>query len=151
MLKIFYLTIILNKFIFKQTKTFMKNILLKSSIAMLAFIFLLFGTNKFLHFMTPPPPTDVVAQLFMVGMFNSYLGSLVGIVEICSSLLLLYKRTRFLGFLAIIPIILNIILFHVTTNDALNPIIIIIAVIFGGVCYSQKDAVKELLKIQSNI
>jgi hypothetical protein len=87
----------------------------------------------------------------MVGMFNSYLGSLVGIVEIFSSLLLLYKRTRFLGFLAIIPIILNIILFHITTSDALNPIIIIIAVIFGAVCYSQKDAVKELLKIQSKI
>jgi hypothetical protein len=87
----------------------------------------------------------------MVGMFNSYLGSLVGIVEIFSSLLLLYKRTWFLGFLAIIPIILNIILFHVTTNDALNPVIIIIAVIFGAVCYSQKEAVKELFKIQSNI
>ena len=129
----------------------MKNILLKSSIATLAFIFIIFGANKFLHFMTPPPPTDLVAQLFMVGMFNSYLGSLVGIVEICSSLLLLYKRTRFLGFLTIIPIILNIILVHVTTNDALNPVIIIISVIFGAVCYSQKDAVRELFKIQSNI
>jgi hypothetical protein len=129
----------------------MKNILLKSSIATLAFIFIIFGANKFLHFMTPPPPTDLVAQLFMVGMFNSYLGSLVGIVEIFSSILLLYKRTRFLGFLAIIPIILNIILFHVTTNDALNPVIIIISVIFGAVCYSQKEAVKELFKIQSNI
>jgi putative oxidoreductase len=129
----------------------MKNILLKSSIATLAFIFIIFGANKFLHFMTPPPPTDLVAQLFMVGMFNSYLGSLVGIVEIFSSILLLYKRTRFLGFLAIIPIILNILLFHVTTNDALNPVIIIISVIFGAVCYSQKEAVKELFKIQSNI
>jgi hypothetical protein len=129
----------------------MKENLLKSSIVMLAFLFIVFGANKFLHFMTPPPPTDLVAQLFMVGMFNSYLGSLVGIVEIFSSLLLLYKRTRFLGFLAIIPIILNIILFHITTSDALNPVIIIIAVIFGAVCYSQKEAVKELFKIQSNI
>ena len=129
----------------------MKNILLKSSIVILAFLFIVFGANKFLHFMSPPPPTDMGAQLLMVGMFNSYLGSLVGVVEIFSSLLLLYKRTRFLGFLAIIPIILNIILFHITTSDALNPIIIIIAVIFGAVCYSQKDAVKELFKIQSNI
>jgi hypothetical protein len=129
----------------------MKNILLKSSIATLAFIFIIFGANKFLHFMTPPPPTDLGAQLYMAGMFNSYLGSLVGIVEIFSSILLLYKRTRFLGFLAIIPIILNIILFHITTSDALNPVIIIISVIFGAVCYSQKDAVKELFKIQSNI
>lgn len=129
----------------------MKNILLKSLIVTLAFIFIIFGANKFLHFMTPPPPTDMGAQLLMAGMFNSYLGSLVGIVEIFSSILLLYKRTRFLGFLAIIPIILNIILFHITTNDVLNPVIIIIAVIFGGVCYSQKDAVKELFKIQSNI
>ena len=48
-------------------------------------------------------------------------------------------------------IILNIILYHLTTNDVSNPIILIIGVLFGGLCYSQKDAVKELLKIQSNI
>lgn len=129
----------------------MKENLLKSSIFMLAFLFIVFGTNKFLNFMTPPPPTDTRGQLLMVGMFNSYLGSLVGIVEIFSSCLLLFKRTRFFGFLIIIPIILNIILYHITTNDASNPIILIIGVLFGAVCYSQKEAVKELLKIQSNI
>jgi len=118
---------------------------------MLAFLFIVFGTNKFLNFMTPPPPTDTRGQLLMVGMFNSYLGSLVGIVEIFSSCLLLFKRTRFFGFLIIIPIILNIILYHLTTNDVSNPIILIIGVLFGAVCYSQKDAIKELLKIQSNI
>lgn len=129
----------------------MKENLLKSSIFMLAFLFIVFGANKFLNFMTPPPPTDTRGQLLMVGMFNSYLGSLVGIVEIFSSCLLLFKRTRFFGFLIIIPIILNIILYHITTNDASNPIILIIGVLFGAVCYSQKEAVKELLKIQSNI
>lgn len=129
----------------------MKENLLKSSIFMLAFLFIVFGTNKFLNFMTPPPPTDTRGQLLMVGMFNSYLGSLVGIVEIFSSCLLLFRRTRFFGFLIIIPIILNIILYHITTNDASNPIILIIGVLFGAVCYSQKEAVKELLKIQSNI
>jgi len=129
----------------------MKENLLKSSIFMLAFLFIVFGTNKFLNFMTPPPPTDTRGQLLMVGMFNSYLGSLVGIVEIFSSCLLLFRRTRFFGFLIIIPIILNIILYHLTTNDVSNPIILIIGVLFGAVCYSQKEAVKELLKIQSNI
>ena len=129
----------------------MKENLLKSSIFMLAFLFIVFGANKFLNFMTPPPPTNTGAQLLMIGMFNSYLGSLVGIVEIFSSCLLLFRRTRFFGFLIIIPIILNIILYHLTTNDVSNPIILIIGVLFGGLCYSQKEAVKELLKIQSNI
>lgn len=118
---------------------------------MLATLFITFGLNKFLHFMLVPPPTDPAAQAFMTGMFSSYLSSLVGFVEVFSSFMLLFRRTRFLGFLIIIPVVLNIILYHLTTNDVSNPIILIVGVIFGGLCYSQKDAVKELLKIQSNI
>jgi len=129
----------------------MKENLLKSSIFILALLFIVFGANKFLNFMTPPPSTDMGAQLLMVGMFNSYLSSLVGVVEIFSSCLLLFRRTRFFGFLIIIPIVLNIILYHLTTNDISNPIILIIGILFGALCYSQKDAVKELFKIQSNI
>jgi uncharacterized membrane protein YphA (DoxX/SURF4 family) len=129
----------------------MKDIILKSAPLMLATLFITFGLNKFLNFMPVPPPTDPAAQALMTGVFSSYLGNLVGFVEIFSSLMLLFRRTRFLGFLIIIPIILNIILYHLTTNDISNPIILIIGVIFGAVCYSQKDAVKELLKIQSNI
>lgn len=129
----------------------MKDIFLKSSPWMIAVIFITFGLNKFLHFMAVPPPSDPVAQAFMTGMFSSYLGSLVGFVELFSSFMLLFRRTRFLGFLILIPVILNIILYHLTTNDVSNPIILIIGVLFGGLCYSQKDAVKELFKIQSNI
>jgi uncharacterized membrane protein YphA (DoxX/SURF4 family) len=129
----------------------MMNKVLLVAIWLFAFIFIIFGMNKFYTFMKPPPPTDTGAQLLMVGMFNSYLKTLVGIVEVFSSCLLLFRRTRFFGFLIIIPIILNIILYHLTTNDFSNPIILIIGILFGGLCYSQKDAVKELFKIQSNI
>jgi len=129
----------------------MKNIFLKSAPFMLATLFITFGLNKFLHFMPIPPPTDSAAQALMTGIFSSYLGTLVGFVEVFSSFMLLFRRTRFLGFLIIIPVVLNIILYHLTTNDVSNPIILIVGVIFGGLCYSQKDAVKELLKIQSNI
>lgn len=118
---------------------------------MLATLFITFGLNKFLHFMVVPPPTDSAAQALMTGVFSSYLGSLVGFVEIFSSFMLLFRRTRFLGFLIIIPVVLNIILYHLTTNDVSNPIVLIIGILFGGLCYSQKDAVKELFKIQSNI
>jgi uncharacterized membrane protein YphA (DoxX/SURF4 family) len=129
----------------------MKDIILKSAPLMLATLFITFGLNKFLNFMPVPPPTDPAAQALMTGMFSSYLGSLVGFVEVFSSIMLIFRRTRFLGFLIIIPVILNIILYHLTTNDISNPIILIFGVIFGAVCYSQKDAVRELLKIQSNI
>lgn len=129
----------------------MKNIILKSAPLMLATLFITFGLNKFLNFMPVPPPTDPAAQALMTGIFSSYLGSLVGFVEVFSSIMLIFRRTRFLGFLIIIPVILNIILYHLTTNDISNPIILIVGVIFGAVCYGQKDAVRELLKIQSNI
>ncbi len=129
----------------------MKDIILKSAPLMLATLFITFGLNKFLNFMPVPPPTDPAAQALMTGMFSSYLGSLVGFVEVFSSIMLIFRRTRFLGFLIIIPVILNIILYHLTTNDISNPIVLIVGVIFGALGYSQKDAVRELLKIQSNI
>ena len=101
----------------------MKDIILKSAPLMLATLFITFGLNKFLNFMPVPPPTDPAAQALMTGMFSSYLGSLVGFVEVFSSIMLIFRRTRFLGFLIIIPVILNIILYHLTTNDISNPII----------------------------
>jgi len=129
----------------------MMNKVLLVAIWLFAFIFIIFGINKFYTFMKPPPPTDLGAQLYMAGMFGSYLKNLVGIVEIFSSFFLLYKRTRFIGFLMIIPIILNIILFHLTTENTLNPFLLFLSAIFGAVCFSQKDAIKELLNIQSKI
>jgi uncharacterized membrane protein YphA (DoxX/SURF4 family) len=60
--------------------------------------FIVFGANKFLGFVNPPPPTDPVAGQFLGAMFTSYLAPVVGIVEIVGAGLLLIPRTRFAGY-----------------------------------------------------
>jgi len=75
---------------------------------------IIFGVNKFLLFFQAEPPTDPAAQLFMTGMFGSYLGKLVGIVEIIGGLLLLIPKTAFVGLLLLLPIAANIVAYHLS-------------------------------------
>lgn len=123
---------------------YIKNI----AIAILAFQFIIFGLNKFLGFVNPPPPTDPIALTFLGGMFGSYLAKFVGFFEIIGSLLLLAPRTRFVGLLLLLPIMANIIMFHLAHDNPGNGIWIVVTLIFGLVCYGQKENFGSLLKIQ---
>ncbi len=74
---------------------------------------IIFGANKFLLFANFPPPTDETAQLFMGGMFGTYLAKLVGLVEIIGGILLLIPKTSFIGFLMLLPVVANIVMYHI--------------------------------------
>jgi putative oxidoreductase len=80
-------------------------------------------------------------------MFGSYLAKFVGFFEIVGSLLLIYPRTRFIGLLLLLPIVANIIMFHLAHDNPGNGIWIVVTVIFAVVCYSQKKIFLSLLKI----
>jgi putative oxidoreductase len=118
------------------------------AIGLFALQFFIFGLNKFLGFASPPPPTDPVALTFLGGMFGSYLGKFVGLVEIIGSIMLLIPRTRFVGLLLLIPIMANIIMFHLAHDNPGNGIWIFVSLIFALVCYSQKSNFTKLLSIQ---
>ncbi len=79
---------------------------------LLALPFILFGLNKFIGFADMPPPAGQQAQLFLGAMFGSYLVTLVGATEIIGGLLLLFRRTAFMGFLLLSPVVVNIAAFH---------------------------------------
>lgn len=125
--------------------TYIKNI----AIGLFAFQFIIFGLNKFIGFINPPPPSDSTALSFLGGMFGSYLGKFVGFVEIIGSLLLIAPRTKFIGLLLLLPIMVNIILFHIAHDNPGNGIWIIVTLLFGIVCYSQKKSFISLIKIQN--
>jgi putative oxidoreductase len=123
---------------------YIKNI----AIGLFAFQFIIFGLNKFFGFVNPPPPTDPIALTFLGGMFGSYLAKFVGFFEIIGSVLLLLPRTRFVGLLLLLPIMANIIMFHLAHDNPGNGIWIGVTLIFGLVCYGQKENFGSLLKIQ---
>lgn len=111
--------------------------------------FILFGANKFLLFFMAPPPADIHAQAFMGGMFGSYLAPFVGLVEIAGAVLLLIPRTRFIGLLLLIPVMLNIVLYHLAHDLPGNMIWIAVLVLFAYICYNQKNAFTALAKLHA--
>lgn len=126
--------------------TYIKN----TAIILFALQFMIFGANKFLGFVNPPPPTDPIALTFLGGMFGSYLGKFVGFFEIVGSLLLIIPKTRFIGLLVLTPIMVNIIAFHIAHDNPGNGIWIIVTLIFCIVCYSQKENLQTLIKVQNS-
>jgi putative oxidoreductase len=122
----------------------MKNLSIIARIA-LALPFIIFGLNKFLMFANMPPPADPTAQTFLGAMFTSYLGKLVGATEIIAGLFLLSNRTAFLGSLLLMPITVNIALFHLSHDMPGNGIWLITTALHLVVVYFQRPQFAALL------
>lgn len=78
---------------------------------LLAFIFLVFGSNYFLHFLTMPP-MDGNAGAYTGLLFTTGFLAFVKVLEVAIALFLLVKPTRALGLLLIAPIVVNILAFE---------------------------------------
>jgi putative oxidoreductase len=105
--------------------------------------------NKFIGFINPPPPSDSTALSFLSSMFESYLGKLVGFIEVVGALLLVMHRTQFIGLLLLMPIMLNIIMFHLAHDNPGNGIWIVVSILFGIVIFDQKDNFTTLFKMNN--
>lgn len=116
-------------------------------IGILSFQMIIFGLNKFLGFANPTPPTNPVALNFLGAMFTSYLASLVGFFEILGGMLLLFKRTSFIGLLFLTPIILNIVVFHLAHDFVGNGIWIFTLIPFLIISYLKKEQFIHLINI----
>ena len=86
---------------------------------LLGVLLVIFGANKFLGFI-PPPPMDATsdAAKLMGALAGSYIMPLVGIVEVVVGLLLLVRKYVPLALVMLVPISVNIVLFHVTLDPA---------------------------------
>ena len=85
--------------------------------SLLGFAFVFFGLNNFLHFFTPPMPTDPVLLSVMTGfMATRYLFPLMSVVEILSGLMLLAGRFVPLALVMLAPILVNIVGYHLALD-----------------------------------
>jgi uncharacterized membrane protein YphA (DoxX/SURF4 family) len=94
--------------------TLFKNIpFLLISRLVLAAILIVFGSNKFLHFM-PLFQANIRAETFFNGMINSgYLFPALGILEMLVGILLITRKAVPFALIVLAPISVNIILFHI--------------------------------------
>ncbi len=80
---------------------------------LLGFIFLFFGLNILLHFLNAPPMAGDAGQFATILATHKYM-SFVGVLQVIGGLLLMVGRYVPLGLTILAPIIVNILLFHLT-------------------------------------
>lgn len=97
-------------------------------------MFLNAGLDKFFHYM--PVPKDMPEKMVKAGMAMmeiSWLMPLVGAVEAIGGLLLIFKKTRALGAIVILPVLVGILLTNITVAPSGLPIVLIIIAVITWV------------------
>ena len=82
------------------------------------------GLDKFFHYM--PIPKDMPEKMVKAGMAFAEIGwlmPLVGTIEILGGLLLIFRRTRALGAIVILPVLTGILLANISMAPAGLPIV----------------------------
>lgn len=123
----------------------MKNTIQNISIWFLAILMVVFGLNKFFGFIPVEPPANPTAQAFMGAMFTSYLFVVVAIAEIVGGILLIVPKTRFLGWLLLLPVIFNIVAFHIAHDFIGNGIWLLPTLLFTIITYFQFGTIKKAM------
>jgi putative oxidoreductase len=85
---------------------------------LLGLIFLVFGSNMFLHFIPMPPPPPGLAGQFSTVLFEAHYFYVVGAVMVVSAVLLLVNRYVGLGLTLLGPVLFNILTFHALMNPS---------------------------------
>ncbi len=95
--------------------------------SLLGLIFVVFGSNAFLHFIPMPPPQGLAGD-FMKALFASHYFYVVAVLQIAGGALCLLGRLVPLGLTLLGPVIVNILLFHIF----LEPSGLALAVVVSG-------------------
>lgn len=80
---------------------------------LLGIILVVFGSNKFLHFIPMPPPTGSAGDFINTLGASGYFFPMLGIVEVWIGMMLLCKQWVPFGIILLAPITLNILFYHV--------------------------------------
>jgi len=85
---------------------------------LLGLLFLVFGSNTFLHFIPMGPMPAGLAGQFMATLFAAHYFTVVGAVMVVSGLLLLVNRYVGLGLTLLGPVLFNILTYHLLMNPS---------------------------------
>jgi putative oxidoreductase len=97
--------------------------------SLLGLIFVVFGSNMFLHFIPMPPPPEGPARDFTMALFVSHYLYVVGALQVVGGVLLLIGRKAPLGLTLLGPVIVNILCFHVLMAPAGLPLAIVVSLL----------------------
>lgn len=130
--------------------TKIKSIAVVSARSILGLIYFVFGLNFFLHFLPTPPQTGGPAESFAGALFQSgYFFPFLKGVEVIFGGLLLTGTFVPLALVVLMPISLNVLLFHafLTDNSTMGVILVALQLYLA---WSYRDYYKPLFELRSS-
>ena len=112
---------------------------------LLALVLLVFGTNKFFHFLPAPEGMSADAGAYFTALTSVKLLILIPIVEILTGLALLFNKWGALMALILMSVSVNAVLYHVTLDIGNIGPAAALLVLNLLVLYGYKDKYKQLL------
>lgn len=125
----------------------MKNKILNAVSIIFSLLLINGGLNKFLNYM--PVPEDLPAELLsdnVALMEIVWLMPLIGFAEILGGLLILFPKTRALGALVVFPVMVGVLLTHITVAPGGLPIVLVIWAILGWIIIDNREKYFYLIK-----
>jgi uncharacterized membrane protein YphA (DoxX/SURF4 family) len=114
--------------------------------SLLGLIFVVFGSNMFLHFIPMPPPPEGPAREFMTALFLSHYLYVVGALQVVGGLLLFTGRWVPLGLTLVGPVIVNIVCFHALMAPAGLPMAIVVSLLAIFLLWRYREHFAGLVK-----
>jgi hypothetical protein len=106
---------------------------------LLGLVFLIFGSNGFLHFIPMPPQTGLAAQYFGV-LSDSHYFVPIFLFQVIGAVLLLANHFVPLALALLAPVLVNILLFHVLIEPGGLPLALVVTILWLIVFYGVRDA-----------
>ncbi len=133
-----------NRIITNQSKN---NIMSKLQLILrivLGIVLIIFGVNKFLHFM-PMPPMEGDAATFMQGLgVSGYMFPLLGVLEILVGVLLILNKAVPFALILLAPLAVNMVLFHAAMAPSGIAPAALVFILNAYLMYANKDKFKGL-------
>ena len=114
--------------------------------SLLGLIFVVFGSNMFLHFIPMPPPPEGPAREFMTALFLSHYLYVVGALQVVGGVLLFTGRWTPLGLALVGPVIVNILCFHLLMAPAGLPMAIVVSLLALFLLWRYREYFAGLVK-----
>ncbi|HBB87696.1 MAG TPA: hypothetical protein DC047_08790 [Blastocatellia bacterium] len=106
---------------------------------LLGLVFLVFGLNGFLNFLSMGPMPTGLAGQFFAALFLSHYIWVIAALQIAGGVLLLVNRFVPLGLVLLGPIVVNIICYHVFLNAMGWPLALVVTILWFIVFYSRRQ------------
>ncbi|HEY1494841.1 MAG TPA: hypothetical protein VGF49_09865 [Candidatus Solibacter sp.] len=108
-------------------------------------IFLVFGLNGFLNFIPMPPPAGIAGQ-FMGALYASHYLWVIFAFQLVAAVLLLVNRFVPFAVAVLAPVIVNILVFHISMAPSGLPLALFVAVLWALIFVNVRPAFAGLFR-----